>query len=97
MVRKIVVLFMLVCMLLTIGCAAHVHKVGKGPQLIQKQELRQWYILWGLVPLNEVDTKAVVGDVADYEIRTEQTALDVIMNIFTAYVTVTSRTVTITQ
>jgi len=97
MIRKITAVVLLISMLLIVGCAVHVHTVGKGPQKFQKQETRQWYILWGLVPLNEVDTNALAGGAADYEIRTEQCALDIIMNIFTGYITVVSRTVTVTQ
>jgi len=33
----------------------------------------------------------------DYTIKTEQSALDVVINIFTSWVTVYSRTVTVTK
>jgi hypothetical protein len=58
---------------------------------------RQWYILWGLVPLNNVDTYHMAGGTKDYEIKTEASALDVIISIFTGIVTVNSRTVTVTK
>ncbi len=80
-----------------IGCAVHIHTVGKGPQDFTKQESRQWYILFGLVPLNKVDTNQLAGGAANYEIRTEQSAVDVLMNFFTAYVSIVSRTVTVTN
>ncbi|HUU46065.1 MAG TPA: hypothetical protein VM118_10070 [Acidobacteriota bacterium] len=81
-----------------VGCAAHTHVVGRGggdPYDGQTIEKRQWYILWGLVPLNEVNTDEMVGTADDYTIETEQSALDVIMNIFTGMVTIYSRTVTV--
>lgn len=79
------------------GCAAHIHKVGQGAQGAQKSEQRQWYVLWGLVPINEVNTDQMAEGATDYTIKTEQSALDVIINIFTAYVSVVSRTVTLTK
>ncbi|MBN1155502.1 hypothetical protein JXB12_11340 [candidate division KSB1 bacterium] len=97
MFKKIVALSLLVCFLFIIGCAAHVHTIGKGPQMFQKETARQWYILWGLVPLNEVNTNTLAEGAENYEIRTEACGLDILMNIFTSYVTVTSRTVTITK
>ena len=71
--------------------------VGAGPSTGQAAEARQWYILWGLVPLNDVDSQAMAAGATDYEIQTEQSFLDVVMNIFTGIITVYSRTVTVTQ
>lgn len=79
------------------ACATHQHVVGDGAKNNQKVEERQWYILFGLVPLNNVDTKQIASGVQNYEIKTQQSALDVIMNIFTGIVTVNSRTVTVTK
>lgn len=79
------------------ACATHQHVIGEGPKTNQKVEERQWYILFGLVPLNNVDTKQIAGGAQNYEIKTQQSALDVIMNIFTGIVTIGSRTVTVTK
>ena len=54
---------------------------------------RQWYVLFGLVPINEVNTNAMAGAATDYEIMTQHTGLDVIINIFTGVISVNSRTV----
>ncbi len=94
-VTAVVALAAMVLML--VGCAAHTHVVGDGAQTGAKEELRQWYVLWGLVPINEVNTDEMVGDADDYVIKTEQSALDVVINIFTSWVTVYSRTVTVTK
>ena len=80
-------------MFLFAACATHVHTVGSGAQGGTTTEQRQWYVLWGLVPLNDVDSDEMAGDAQNYTITTEQAPLDVIINIFTAYVTVVSRTV----
>ena len=93
--RTIAVLLVLVFILLTVGCSAHIHKVGAGEQQGIPVQERQWYVLWGLVPINNVDSHAMAGGATDYTIRTEQSALDVIINIFTGVVTVYSRTVTV--
>lgn len=98
MYRKATALLLLCLFIVSlVGCAAHIHKVGKGPQGYTKIQERQWYVLWGLVPINNVDSAQLAGDAADYEVKTEQAALDVIINIFTSYVSVVSRTVTVTK
>jgi hypothetical protein len=79
------------------GCAVHVHKIGTGPAGTDVAQLRQWYILWGLVPLNVVDTATMAGTIPNYEIRTEYTPLDFVMNLFTGIVTINSRTVTVNK
>ena len=89
-----------IIMLLTlffIGCTTHIHKIGTGPQNFDSEELRQWYILWGLVPINEVDTKEMAGEAINYEIKTEVTPIDFLIGIPAGTVTVTSRTVTVTR
>ncbi len=77
------------------GCQAHIHQVGNGAQTGMMEQQRQWYVLFGLVPINNVDTNIMAADAQDYTIKTEQTFLDVVINIFTSMVTVYSRTVTV--
>jgi hypothetical protein len=92
--RRIIGMLMIFCMLLTIGCAAHVHTIGSGPPpTAVTEESRQWYVLWGLVPINEIDSYEMAEGAEDYEITTEITPLDFVINIFTSLVTVNSRTV----
>ena len=80
-----------------VGCMSHTHVVGNGSQGFEKIEKRQWYILWGLVPLNEVQTEEMAGSAVDYTVKTEYTPLDLVMNLLTQYVTVYSRTVTVSK
>jgi hypothetical protein len=75
------------------SCMTTEHIVGQGPQGPQTTEERQWYILWGLVPLNKVDSKTMAGDKEDYKITTQYTPLDVVLNIVTGFATVYSQTV----
>ncbi len=98
MIHKAISLIVIVVLLfMMVGCAAHTHVVGDGAQRGQTDEARQWYILFGLVPINDVDTNMMAGDADDYTIHTEASFLDIVINIFTQWVTVTSRTVTVTQ
>ena len=47
----------------------------------------------GLIPINKVDAKEMAKGAKDYTIKTEQSALDIIINIATGWATVYSRTV----
>ena len=93
MFTKISAVLLIVGILFVIGCAAHVHQVGNGAQGNETMAARQWYVLWGLVPINNVDTNMMAGQTADYEITTSITPVDFIINVFTSAVTVYSRTV----
>ena len=48
-------------MLLLSACSTHTHVVGNGPSKGETVQARQWYILWGLIPLNNVDTNAMAA------------------------------------
>ena len=53
--QKLITITLIISMLF-ISCATHVHTVGYGPQTGIKETNRQFYLLYGLVPLNSVDT-----------------------------------------
>ena len=95
MFRKLSAVFLIVAMLFIIGCAAHVHKVGKGAQGNDITVARQWYILWGIVPINEVDTNAMAEGSTDYKITTLVTPLDLAISFVLSFVTIACRTVTV--
>ena len=95
MFRKLSAVFLIAAMLFVIGCAAHTHKVGNGAQGTDTIEARQWYVLWGLIPINDVDTNAMAGDATDYEITTQATPLDVIISAVLSEISINCRTVTI--
>ncbi len=97
MLRKLTAAVLLIVMLAILGCSAHIHKVGAGATSNERMQERQWYVLWGLVPINNVQTHVMAGEAEDYEIKTEQSVLDFVINIFTGIVTVYSRTVTVTK
>lgn len=82
---------------LLVSCTAHIHTVGEGPKGNTVMKQKQWYILFGLVPLNKVDTHAMAGDATNYEIKTVSNVDDVLISIITTYVTVHPRTVIVTK
>lgn len=101
MFRKFSSVVLILGFLFVIGCMTHVHKVGNGAAGNDITEARQWYVLWGLIPINDlgpvkaVDTNAMAAGATDYEIMTQTTLIDVIINIVLSEITVTSRTVTV--
>jgi hypothetical protein len=94
--KKLVTLLVLVLFVFA-SCATHVHTVGDGPQSGRSESARQWYVVWGLVPINEVDTADMVEEAEDYEIKTEQEILDIAVSVFLGWLSVHSRNVTVTQ
>jgi len=94
---KAVSILLIIGLLFIVGCATHIHKVGNGPQENTPVKARQWYILWGLYPLNEVDSQAMTGGATDYEIRTQQNVVDILLGAVLGVVTIQSRTVTVTK
>ena len=90
-----------------IGCATHVHNIGAGPQIGHKVTARQYYLLWGLVPLNSVDTIEMAGTdingnpIENYEIQTQEGPLDIVINTISFFlghqILLTTRTVTVTK
>ena len=93
MLRKCLAVVLILGVLFVIGCAAHVHKIGNGAQGNEIKVARQWYVFFGLAPINEVDTNTMAGTATDYEIVTQQTVSDFILNLITGFVTVNSRKV----
>ena len=98
--KKTVVLIMIVSSLFLIGCSTHVHTVGTGPQTGVENTARQYYLLYGLIPLNTVDTDKMAGSAANYEIKSQLGPVDVGINLASMMAIggiVTSRTVTVTK
>ena len=58
------------------SCNATLHTVGTGGKGNCKSvgqydaKKKQWYLFWGLLPLNKVDSKDLAGDSQNYTIRT---------------------------
>jgi len=91
-ILKSTILFL--CLAFTVSsCHTHTHVVGEGAQTGVKVTKKQWYAIFGLVPIgNEPDTKAMAGK-EDYTIKTSHTFIDQLISAFTSLVTITVKTV----
>lgn len=78
-----------------VGCVAHQHRVGTGPAGVATETARQWYLFFGLMELNEVDSQRFTGDAVSYDIETKFGFVDLVFTVLLGPLTVTSRTVTI--
>ena len=107
--NKLIAITLIISMLF-ISCATHLHHVGHGPQTGTKVTSRQYYLLYGLVPLNSVDTNEMAGIdskgnfITDYEIKTQTGPIDIALafglGLFTYGIgpaIIQSRTVTVTK
>jgi len=83
--------------LMSPACYTIHHRVGAGAKGDVETEKRQWYVLYGLVPLGEVESKSLAGEATDYDVQTQASVIDILLNIFTGLVTITSRTITVTR
>ena len=65
------------------GCFAHHNTYGQGSQggLVQRE--RVWYAFWGFLPLDDFDSRNVVGGAKDYDVHAGFAPSDVAINIFT--------------
>lgn len=58
------------------SCNATMHTVGTGGKGDCKSvgqydaKKKQWYLFWGLLPLNKVDSKELAGGAQNYTVRT---------------------------
>ena len=80
----------------TSGCYRMEHVIGDGAETSQTATARQWYTLFGLVPLNDVDPSAMAGGEEDYLVVTERTFVDSLIGLITLGLAA-PETVTVTQ
>ena len=84
----LLVIFLSSCMSLT-------HVVGSGATSGVTIEKKQWYALWGLVPINEVDSKAMAGGASNYTINSKVKFVDYVISVFTSAVSINLQTVSV--
>ena len=83
--------------LLFSACATHSHTIGEGPTTGLTETKRQYYALYGLVPLNKVDTNSMIGDAKDFKLETGAQAVDILIGAVGSSITLSSRTVKVTK
>ena len=83
--KKTVLVSVLVvfAMSMLVGCMTHEHVVGTGAATGYTESAKQWYLLNGLMALNDVDTKAMSGGAENYKIITQTTLIDMLITGFT--------------
>lgn len=82
------------------GCMTLNHTVGNGGSGKEVTSNRQWYILWGLVPLNTVDGEKMALEkklTNNYTVTSQMSFVDVLLNIITGLVSVYGQTVSVTK
>ncbi len=95
------VLSLLICVIMLglpmSGCYTMNHTVGMGgADGNEVASDRQWYILWGLVPITNVDGGQLAkskGLTTNYTVQTQMSFLDCILNFITGIVSVSGQTV----
>jgi|GEM_PF-312025 len=97
--RKIIGLFL--CLLMVglplAGCYTVNHTIGTGGDTPVASD-RQWYVLWGLVPITNLDGGQMAkakGLTNNYTIQTQANFLDDILNLVTGFVSVWGQTITV--
>lgn len=97
MIKKSVAALLLAAMFFTVGCMGHTHVIGEGGKSGVTESAKQWYILWGLVPLNDANTSQMAGGAKDYTVKTEISFIDFVISMVTGMITVVPRSVTVTK
>jgi len=82
-------------LLLTPSCYVNTHRIGTGPTGLGEESARQYYILFGLLQLNDVNVQRMAGDLTGYEITTKRSFTDYLLFPVLGWFTITSRTVTV--
>ncbi len=92
---RIVAMLMILCMatVFTTSCMTNYHTIGKGSQTGSVKTGRQWYALWGLIKIGDVDTRKMAGESTDYEIKTYFGGIDWLVGMFLGWLTLNTRTV----
>ena len=82
---------------LTAGCYTQRFDVGTGGGGGETRQFTQWFALWGLVPITQVeqDVNEYTADTANYTVTTQFTPLDILIGFFTNVVTIGPKTVTV--
>lgn len=75
------------------GCLVHEHQVGHGSSNIDQATMRQYYLFFGLVRLNEVNVQRELADKTSYVIDSGFRFWDFVLAPFLAPFTITTRTV----
>lgn len=91
--KKLLVVLTCFLALTFTSCYTMEHTVGEGSKTGVVVEQKQWYAVWGLVPINVIDTKAMAGGAENYTITTQHSFVDQLISAFTSIVSIVVQTV----
>ncbi len=91
----IAIVFLSGIMFSTAGCFTQRFVVGEGSQTGETVEARHWYVLFGLVSINQPDAEQMADGAEDYTVETKFSLVDTIISVFTGGASVFPRTVKI--
>ena len=77
------------------GCFTFTHTVGRGPLTptpVVAKETR-WFALWGVAPMDGLDSADLAGQAHDYRVTTKFTFVDVVISAFTSFASFYRQTV----
>ncbi|MBL9079275.1 MAG: hypothetical protein JNL08_17370 [Planctomycetes bacterium] len=77
------------------ACASHQHSIGLGATGTGVQTARQYYVLFGLAKVNEVDPQRMAEGLTSYTIETRFGFVDLLLMPFLLPLSATSRTVVV--
>ena len=103
MIKSLKLVFVSLLLFSLIACSSHTHVVGSGPSSGVTVSARQYYVLWGLVPVGiggGADTNAMAGDAENYAIETKAAFMDYLISGLANMIiptTISARTVTVTK
>lgn len=93
--RRPAALVLLLCWLNGASCCSHEHIVGLGPTGSGEFTERQYYLFFGLLPLQEVNTQNLAQNLTSYSVETRFSLMDLLLFPVLLPLTGASRTVTV--
>ena len=83
--RTLLLLFVMIFSLTS--CYTFKMDIGKGAPKKNTQTIhkKEWYLLWGIAPLNTVDAKKMAKGAANYTIKSQVNVLDILLGLPTLY------------
>jgi predicted small secreted protein len=78
----------------TTSCYTTLSNIGSGSKTGVTVSKKQWYLIGGLVPLNEVDAGKLAGDAKDYTIKTQHSFIDLLVGVILSNI-VTVQTISV--
>ncbi|MEM7199889.1 MAG: hypothetical protein AAF628_06465 [Planctomycetota bacterium] len=79
------------------GCHVHEHRVGGGAVGAGEHRMRQFYMFFGFLRLNQVEPQRYTANLSSYDIVTEFSFIDLVLSPLLLPLTVTSRTVVVSE